>query len=343
MNPLMGNGFYRLNTILALLSTEEMTYSVQELSLLLDVAKETLYDDLILIMKEEENSFTVCAEDEELEDFVYSEEFEKKLRSGAYDAVELFVETPFPSDLQMVLTDREWSALSDFLRDREYDMKDRNRRMLIKNSVSAVSDRELALRNSIRMWMEDRKNLELEYEGKSGRVNTFTVRPVRILHNVADDLIYLVAEGQDASGALRLFFYRFDRIHKAAPSDRLLPEADLSDEIRGLDIIWGTEMGEPIHVKLRVYDEVGVADRVRKDLGERAKDHFRKDGDYYLYEDDVIGINKFAVWVRGYGASMIVLEPKELAERMIRSARERIRYYEGGDGPREEQSEKGGI
>jgi len=328
MNPNMGNSFFRINTILALLGTEEMTYSVNELSSLLDLGKDVIYEDLITITRDEESSFTICSEDETLEEeFADPDIFELNLRRGVYDDVELFIETPFSSDIQLVLTNREWSALSDFLQDQNYEMKNRKKGVLIKNAVSAVSERELKLRDTIRGWMDSGKNLELEYEGKSGAVNRFPVRPIRILHNVSDDLIYLVAVGLDQYGDPRLSFYRFDRIHKVEPSDADLPGPDQLGALPDMDILWGTEMGEAVHVKLRVYDEVGVVDRVRKDLGERAKDHFTKAGDYYIYEDDVIGINKFAGWVRSYGASMIVLEPQELAHRMIASAKERIAYY----------------
>ncbi len=328
MNPLMGNGFYRLNTILALLGTEEMTYSLNELATLLDVGKSTLYDDILTIMQDTEKSFTVCTEDEELEEeFIYSDEFEKRLRAGEYDDVSLFVETPFPSDIQMVLTNREWSALSDFLRDRNYEMKSQNKGILIKNSVSAVSDRELSFRNSIRNWMEDGKNLEIEYKGKNGQVSRFPVRPVQILHNISDDLIYLVAVSSDTEGSPRLSFLRFDRIVKAEPKQVVLPEMDVEETLKDLEITWGTELGERYHVKVRIYDEIKVVDRVKRDLGKRAAEHLRREGDYVIYEDDVIGINKFAAWVRSYGASMIVLEPAGLAERMIESAKERLKYY----------------
>ncbi len=93
-------------------------------------------------------------------------------------------------------------------------------------------------------------------------------------------------------------------------------------------MMWGTEYSdEPIHIKLKIYDKAGVPERVRRDLGKKADRCLKKDVDGYIYEDDVIGIKKCMAWVRSYGSSIIVLEPKDERQRMIESAKERYAYY----------------
>ena len=328
MNKLLANGFYRLNTIIALLGNDEFSYSVQELSDLLNIDRNTLRNDLITIMRDDDNSFTVCARDEEWEDrFTYSPEFEKNFRAGRFDDVQIFIESPFKSDIHVVLSDREWSALADFLRAREYDLMDRRSNVLIKNTVGAVPERDLMLRDQISGMIEAGKMLKLEYVNKAGEYGVFDVRPLAIIQNVSDDMIYLAADGYTGAEVFTAF-YRFDRIRSVKETKSVIPDADHDELFEKLPLMWGTELSEPVHVRLKIFDEVGVYERIKRNLGVRAEQHLVAEEDHYIYEDDVIGIHKFASWVRSYGASVVVLEPRSLADAITDSARERLKYYE---------------
>ena len=46
------------------------------------------------------------------------------------------------------------------------------------------------------------------------------------------------------------------------------------------------------------------------------------------YEDDVCGMGSFKRWLLGYGASVMVLEPYELAEDIYRILQRRLERYE---------------
>ena len=106
-----------------------------------------------------------------------------------------------------------------------------------------------------------------------------------------------------------------------------LPDPDLST-LPPFEKMWGMEEGEEFHTVLRIYDEANVISKVRHDLGERAS-RLKKGGDgCYYYEDDLIGENRFRSWLRGYGSSIVVLEPAAIREKMIDTYRQVRAMYE---------------
>lgn len=80
MNNSFENSFYRLNTIISLLSSEEFSYSIDNLSQILNIPKPILHNDILNLLKSTENSLYLYPEDDELEDdFIYSPALEKEL------------------------------------------------------------------------------------------------------------------------------------------------------------------------------------------------------------------------------------------------------------------------
>ena len=53
-----------------------------------------------------------------------------------------------------------------------------------------------------------------------------------------------------------------------------------------------------------------------------------KDGDFYYYEDDILGIPDFRRWMRIYGSSITVLEPQTLIKEIIENITKTLTYYE---------------
>lgn len=81
---------------------------------------------------------------------------------------------------------------------------------------------------------------------------------------------------------------------------------------------------EPVHVKLQIYEDTSnIIEQIRKDTYRRAyaglygpvenTSQGHDSPNVYYYEDDILGINSFKRWVRKFGSSIVVLEPKELA------------------------------
>ena len=103
----------------------------------------------------------------------------------------------------------------------------------------------------------------------------------------------------------------------------------LSDEIRArVDSVWSFDgdtlydiyenKEEATHLKLMIFDEDDMIERIRTDTFGRKRGSLTGPCSYgedtvYYYEDDVLGLKPFKEWVKEFGESVIVLEPKELA------------------------------
>lgn len=80
---------------------------------------------------------------------------------------------------------------------------------------------------------------------------------------------------------------------------------------------------EPTHIKLMIFDEDDMIERLRTDTFGRKRGSLTGPCSYgedtvYYYEDDVLGLKPFKKWVKEFGESVIVLEPKELAYEIYR-------------------------
>ena len=54
------------------------------------------------------------------------------------------------------------------------------------------------------------------------------------------------------------------------------------------------------------------------------EEFFEENGtEYAIFEDEVIGTEVFLSWVYSYGASMVLLEPRELVDKVIDSIEQR--------------------
>lgn len=96
---------------------------------------------------------------------------------------------------------------------------------------------------------------------------------------------------------------------------------------------WGNEYQEhrePIHVKLRINtDTTNIIEKIKRDTVLRSETgKLYKDGDFYYYEDDILGIPDFRRWMRNYGSSITVLEPQTLIKEIIENITKTLTYYE---------------
>lgn len=323
MNNSFENSFYRLNTIISLLSSEEFSYSIDNLSQILNIPKPILHNDILNLLKSTENSLYLYPEDDELEDdFIYSPALEKELLSGKYDQVPLSIDNPFKSDISISLTNFELNCLNDFLKQYNYNVLKKDNDYIIKNGVLAFSDKEILIQDAIKNAISDDECLDISYMSRSGDFFTRTIRPICIVHNIIENIMHVVTIHEN-----KIYPYRLDRIKSVSPATSKIPKGDLSI-LPDLETVWGMEFGEVYHVKAKIYDEANVVEKVKRDLGKRAKKTLTKADDfYYIYEDTIVGINSFRSWVNSFGSSVIVLEPKELAKEIIDSAKTRYSYY----------------
>ena len=318
MNKLIENRFYRMATIISLLSAyngnDNCVFSIGRLSKLLSVSEETLREDLYQISGSDNNnaiySLEACSDD--IDEIIDPRTVDKDL--------EIYLSGYYNSKVELILDSDEWTLLNDFLDDKLDSGIEKSKVCFFKNSLNAFSDKYIEWMNALNETIEAGSSVRFMYMDKNNQMAEVKTRPVKLIHAVDDNLIYIVGHNG--------YFYRFDRISGEIKNCRE------SFELRGdidyslFEKMWGAENSkEPVHVKVKIYKEAGAPGRALNELGAHADGHITEYDDYIVYEDDVIGINKFKSWVYGYGKSMVVMEPEKLREEIVASIKKRWKYY----------------
>ena len=329
MKDLRSDSFFRLETILLMLSGEAPIYSIRSLHELLTVSLEMIRNDIATLYKTDSGTISFVfyddAAEEDLEN-LSEQDFEKNLKRGKYDDARLAVYLKSVQDIEVVLDTEEYDCLSDFVQQQKALLSLKPNEFpaghcLIKNSVTSITADEQDLLQLLEQTIKNELSLSFDYYVKEeNQWYSLTVRPVKVLSDVDSHRIYIVDD--------QLKLYRLDRtknihVQHTSAADSTSDTPDLSV----LDYVWGTELSlpiHPIHVKVRIQDEANVPERVRIDLGEKAHGSFYQQDGCYYYEDDIIGINAFLSWVYSYGSSMIVEEPPELVDRIKKSIERRL-------------------
>lgn len=147
-------------------------------------------------------------------------------------------------------------------------------------------------------------------------------------------------EGSKDSAA-HILLKRIDRIKdfKVHNNENVPPVKP--GELDVLDYIWGgdispdemTQKGGYVirHVKIRISKDTGnIYEKIKTETNGRRFGKLYDDPEneeIAYYEDDVCGMGSFKRWLLGYGASVMVLEPVELAEEMYSLLLNRLERY----------------
>lgn len=173
----------------------------------------------------------------------------------------------------------------------------------------------------ITMAIENKSVLLVQYKTKE-ETKEFAIEPLGIVFYEFDNIFYLIGQYDNS-----IINYRIDRIlHIKETKNSFMPIEDFNLE-KYLQNIWGMEQGEEVRVKIKFLKEANVEYKVKRDLECRVNKILTEREDYLIYEDTVVGINSFKSWLRSFGSSAIVLEPKKLRDEIIESAKRCLEYY----------------
>ena len=234
--------------------------------------------------------------------------------------------------LSVRLSREEYSVLNDFLKETNFQS---DTSFSASNLVSlpvkrSITDTSPGVYECIKQFNEQinkHKSFHFTYRAKSKQLRSITIEPLKILHDMVSNLFYLVTIDRND-----LVFYRIDRI--VGTPQYVKTEQRIQDfaPLEKLPLIWGMENSNPVHVRLKIYkdQEVNIADKVKKDLAPHmsAKNTLTESADSMIFEGDVCGYYAFLKWVRRYGSSMVILEPKRAVDDMLRSIQNRLSLYE---------------
>ena len=255
------------------------------------------------------------------------EETQLAIRSGRYD------ETIWEIDLKILNYDEnnllplspiEYGTLNSFGEDilsiRQGALFEK------KETINPISDRDRKNQQELINARDNKKMVSFDYKDRDGNIANVKCFPTDIFVNVTDNWIYMRSSDSNT--------YRLDRIiHKVHPEKT-------SNTIEyapnpNTKYVWGTYFDatlEPVHVKIKIAPETkNIMNKIKNDL--RFRSHhdtyrFYQDGNYFYYEDDLIGLNEFQRWVRGYGSSIVVIEPIDMRIEIIKRAKETLDNYE---------------
>ena len=315
------NAVDRLHLLLTIFQTAEQ-YSIAELSSYLKIPAAVLRSDVLTLHKNKFLTTTFLPADEEKFSKA-GKDFETLLLSGELDEEELAMWNDTPEGDYFSFTRLEFDCLNLFLQDRNYRVGEVKRNYAVKNLYNQAPPGMRVKAKEYARKIEAGELIKITYENRHGKMTEFTFRPEAVVHDAPEDRYYLVYRENGQIRSLRL-----DRIRKCETIKVRVP-SDTGDLSEKLAIKWGMENGTRFHVRLKIRKEGNVQEKIRRDLEQRGSRSAKwsEDDEALYYENDCIGENAFAVWVRSYGSSVLVLEPKALRDKILESARASQRFY----------------
>ncbi len=347
MNKLISNNLLRLQHEITFLEGDGIT--PEGLAAILGIKKSIIYDDIIALNNESnfplgmslplpklkemkrlrKQNKTSDDEVEMVKDSEYFDDisevlltdpkFASTLKSGAYDDCRFFHDTLSETAVVM-LTPDEADTLNSFL-----DKEEGAGALWVKNSNRLRFEDQVDLVNYLLEVIKDGGSVDFSYKAKT-KILKKTIRPIKIIHNTTEDTYYVF----DHKGTS----YNMDNILPYSVKDSKVKQniARNIDEKR-FEKMWGVNYSEKgVKVKLKIFNEGKVIERVKNDLGSKLNDtnfkFFEENGtEYAIFKDEVIGTEVFLSWVYSYGASMVLLEPRELVDKIIDSIEQRKQQY----------------
>ena len=271
----------------------------------------------------------VSAEDPDsslIEDFFLDKKtFSEKLLQGNYDELEWSIDLKVLDSEEnelLSLTSLEYGALQSLSED-ALSIK-RGAIFEKKDNISPISRQVRKNQATIQTAILNKYAVSFNYKDAHGDLKPHTCFPTYIYTNVSDNWIYF----NTTSG----FPFRLDRITSACKILKNYGDFPESEPNPYKDNIWGAyyRKGDlPIHVKIQIRPETAtIIQKITADTQHRK--HMCKlyeEGEFYYYEDDIIGLGEFQRWLRSYGSSIQVIEPKELRDDIINAAKTGLEFY----------------
>ena len=272
----------------------------------------------------------------------YREKRSRVFSSGRFDNVKFYMTfddgfvgessiVDIPSDAAyLMLSANDYNALRNFLKDKYISddilHMDENDFYNVIPMYTTSTEGNITVEREIAEAIIYKNDIDIEY-GRSGEIKT--IKPLRIVRYSLYGVSYVVTVENG-----KLAPYRIDRIQKLCVNEKSNIKIDDLTPLATLPYIWGMDSSSgDAEVTLKVYNHNNgkVVDKVRRDIA-----YYQQKADYRIEELNtgdiivsgyVIGKNAFLNWVRTYGASMVILEPKEWGQEIITSAKRKLRKY----------------
>lgn len=327
----MNNNFDTIGLIISLILSDNFTASVDSLATACNVPTQQMRKYLAVIF-DNKNLLTHFSpspksDDENEEDYFINtaQDFLSKIISGNADTEPIYLidMNDFIDDYLLLPIS---SVEAGYIRNAYPKLIQNQRASLfeIKDSLNSVPKPILEKYDIVQNAIFQNRKIEFKYKSPKFDLANIVCSPATVIQNLTTNVLYI----KDTENN----YYRIDRIKSKI---RIMSEpSDLSQYIPSSyqKNFWGNEYqehGEPIHIKLRISTgTTNIIQKIKSDTALRSTGKLYKEGDFYYYEDDILGMPDFRRWMRSYGSSITILEPQTLIKEITDSTKKTLYYYE---------------
>ena len=176
-----------------------------------------------------------------------------------------------------------------------------------------------------RAWVEQRKVRIVHRALRSRRPFTYTVSPYLIEPSLWSDGVYVIGDS-DVHGGLATF--KIERIEQAEALLETFAIPETFDDAELLKHAWGIWYGneEPVMVRLR-FVQGEATRRLKESIWHPTQQIEDAEDGGCIWTAQVAEWQEMLPWIRGWGADVEVLEPKELRETLMGEAKAMAERY----------------
>ena len=326
------NAIERLSNIFCLLQNNGYDASIKEISRTLGVPINVIREDIKALLKNETFSsfFNEDLWDEDLhDDFSYDTEDIPNISDNTLLTLNS-ADFQIPDNhVPMYITHREKELLAQYYP----DIIERSNKKLYmtKDAPTKLEADTHKLCELIQQAIDNNKYLKFSYKNtKDGTLKIYELAPKLIYHNTSNGRIYMITLWNDE----KVSPWRIDRMYSCTIVKNREDTAPMPQKLLDkFDYFWAMDLDtidEPVHIKIRIHGfSRNIIEKIQNDISRRKYAKFYQEGEYWYYEDEIIGLSSFRTWIYQYGSAMVVMEPVTLARDVYNSAVERLKKYKG--------------
>ena len=152
-------------------------------------------------------------------------------------------------------------------------------------------------------------------------------RPIRFASNALSDGLYVIGQGTQDEIRYQPLSLKFDRILNVLPTDKRFQIADVAQVVENIQYSWGVWHSdkEPVEVVLRF--ELRHYDRLLESIWHPTQEIYVDERDNIQFSVRVSEPDEMVPWIRSWGSGVVVVEPTELRQRIIRSLQRQTQAY----------------
>ena len=324
------NALERLSNIFCLLQNNEQNASIKQLSSTLNIPISVIRNDINTLLR---NEIFSSYFDEELlfednpDDELYDTDGEPCINDDTRLAINS-TDFQIPDELiPFYISHREKELLAQYY---PVLVERSNKKLYLTKDIPAKLEIDTSKLCALIQQAIDANNyIKFSYK-KDGNLKIYELAPKLVYHNISNGRMYMITLKDDNM----ISAWRIDRMSSCTIIENRSDTTPIPPEImERFDYFWAMDLDtttKPTNIKIRIdgYNR-NIIEKIQNDISRRKYAKLYQDGDYWYYEDKIIGLSSFRSWIYQFGSAMVVMEPVELAKAVYDSALLRLERYRG--------------